>query len=249
VSITVTSTISETPNDLFLVKYRGVTCAEGSDGEISVEFNYESNYVYQVFLNNTEFGEVDKQNKLLINQLSAGEYELCLKLNGIGVRCYIIKIDEPEKIFVTTELDKKSRKVELNITGGYDSNFHIELNGRTFDVNERKIRLDLSEGLNYLVVRSDQECLGEFREIILIENDIEIFPNPFSDLLRIWFSENTNIKNIRVYNLEGQLIINRNVNDSETGLIEIETDYFSSGLYLLEITTDEFVIHKKILKK
>ncbi len=76
-----------------------------------------------------------------------------------------------------------------------------------------------------------------------IENNsfenISVFPNPFQDFL--YLSKVKNLKNLKVYNFLGQLVI-------ETKEIKIDFRNLKNGIYFLQINTGKGTITKKIIK-
>ena len=76
-----------------------------------------------------------------------------------------------------------------------------------------------------------------------IENNsfenISVFPNPFQDFL--YLSKVKNLKNLKVYNFLGQLVI-------ETKEIKIDFRNLKNGIYFLQIHTGKGTITKKIIK-
>jgi Flp pilus assembly pilin Flp len=76
-------------------------------------------------------------------------------------------------------------------------------------------------------------------------HNISIYPNPSTDKIYFKF-ENNNIRRITIFDLTGKLIIQKTfVRQNET----IDLSDFDSGIYTIEIQTDEVTLTKKILKK
>jgi PKD repeat protein len=73
-------------------------------------------------------------------------------------------------------------------------------------------------------------------------NTVSVFPNPVKDVMTV--QANTNIKEIFVYNLAGQLVINRIV-DAKT--MTINTSVLSTGIYNLKAILENGTINKKIV--
>lgn len=84
-----------------------------------------------------------------------------------------------------------------------------------------------------------------------ISQDIIIYPNPFNQGINISLSERieSSLK-IKVYEINGKLIsiTNAKVN-KEANKINLDEDHFNgSGIYILEISSDKFVVTKKVVK-
>jgi len=73
--------------------------------------------------------------------------------------------------------------------------------------------------------------------------NISIFPNPFTDYIRISGFKGT--ANIKIYGINGGIMINRQIT-RDTFLF---LSYLSSGLYIVEIETTQGTIRRKIIKQ
>lgn len=82
----------------------------------------------------------------------------------------------------------------------------------------------------------------------IIENKIgrnlSIFPNPANDLIFIKNENKAPIENIRLINILGQEVLEKSVN--ENGMIELNINQISEGIYFLEIKVDGFKVTRKI---
>jgi len=77
--------------------------------------------------------------------------------------------------------------------------------------------------------------------------DLNVFPNPFSDVLNIQ-SANKDFDSVdlRIFNSLGQLIFSDCYNDSEN--ITIQTDHLPVGFYFLQLSTDGAIHSMKMIK-
>ncbi len=80
--------------------------------------------------------------------------------------------------------------------------------------------------------------------------DMRIYPNPMEDIVNIEL--NTNIKDeifVQIQNMNGQILSSDLFNDINEGqIMKINTSELTSGLYIISVKSNEFNIHKKILK-
>ena len=79
----------------------------------------------------------------------------------------------------------------------------------------------------------------------LSENDITIFPNPTSDILSIKIPKNINSAIIIITNIEGKTITRQSGNN----IISISVTDFPSGIYYIQILTDNILLNKKFIKQ
>ncbi|MFI0431034.1 BspA family leucine-rich repeat surface protein [Mariniflexile sp. HMF6888] len=77
------------------------------------------------------------------------------------------------------------------------------------------------------------------------ESPITIYPNPVSDKLYIEIKSNT-IQKITIWNLEGKQLIQKS-NDSISGLLDVS--FLESGVYIMNIQTNDKIIITKIIKE
>ena len=75
-----------------------------------------------------------------------------------------------------------------------------------------------------------------------IEESIEVYPNPVQDVLSIQLNIGLELKEAKLYNNLGQLV-------KQSTLKRFNTSSLKSGLYILQIDTNQGFITKKILKK
>lgn len=94
------------------------------------------------------------------------------------------------------------------------------------------------------------EGCEEDNTVGLIKHDslhsLNIYPNPASDKISV-DSPGTDIKNYKFYNLTGNIVIEKHVNNLQS--IDIDISSLRKGFYLIEITTERESITKKILVK
>ena len=90
-----------------------------------------------------------------------------------------------------------------------------------------------------------EPCLG-LDEAIGRKNAITIYPNPATTVLNLKLPDNTNfeIQDITIRNMLGQTVY---TNSKE--FLQVNTSTFSSGIYLLELTTDKGNWSTKFIKK
>ena len=83
---------------------------------------------------------------------------------------------------------------------------------------------------------------GEGVESVKIINNVDIYPNPASDLINVTAE---NLTKINIYNSIGQLIYSQDVNANE---VKVSTDSWTNGLYYINVETkDGFKSSQKII--
>ncbi|NNL79621.1 MAG: T9SS type A sorting domain-containing protein, partial [Flavobacteriaceae bacterium] len=91
-----------------------------------------------------------------------------------------------------------------------------------------------------LVSKDNQVSLGI--ETVVAQAELKIFPNPVSMVLNILKPDDMTINSVRLYSISGQLI-------KETEFSEhVSMDALPSGIYILQMETDEGLINKSVIK-
>ncbi|OUR94627.1 hypothetical protein A9Q87_03050 [Flavobacteriales bacterium 34_180_T64] len=80
-------------------------------------------------------------------------------------------------------------------------------------------------------------------DFITSENEVILYPNPTSDILNIKLSSNNTIVNVTVFDMLGKV---QNVNSTNN---QINLSSISSGVYILQVETNNGLISKQIIKK
>lgn len=83
--------------------------------------------------------------------------------------------------------------------------------------------------------------------IVVIDNELsnlKIYPNPTNDLIFLEINNSIIVKNIKVYDLMGKLLVTYNKRPQNISL-----NNYSNGLYFIKINSDKGSIIKKIVKK
>jgi Secretion system C-terminal sorting domain len=115
------------------------------------------------------------------------------------------------------------------------------VNGQTYYINigHYSDQFDVDEG-NFTINVSSPTLANEKFEI----TKTNLYPNPVKDILNIENQEN--ITNVAIYNLLGQEVLNKTINNNKT---EIDVSGFTSGNYLVKITAENQFQTFKIVKE
>ena len=76
------------------------------------------------------------------------------------------------------------------------------------------------------------------------KKEIEIFPNPASDKITI-YSQSSRILEVKIYDLTGTCLYQKFY--TETNRIDLNTDYFPKGMYVLKVKDERDTISSKIV--
>lgn len=100
------------------------------------------------------------------------------------------------------------------------------------------------DGEEIAVDTEPQPSISTATNATILNNQIQIFPNPIQDILNI-HSPNILIEEVEVFNIAGQRVLS---NFEKTNQLNLNTINWTSGTYFIKIQTKEGVILKKIIK-
>jgi uncharacterized delta-60 repeat protein len=134
-----------------------------------------------------------------------------------------------------------SEGIEMSFYSGYDEAFAIGLQ------SDSKI---IVAGATYNGINEDFALVRYTNSVPLHVNRYEsnpagfiIYPNPVKDVLKLSPINGTEILNYTIYNMMGQV-----VKSSHKGL-EVDTSYFSNGIYNIVVTTGKGTESRKFIKE
>ncbi|CAM4396310.1 T9SS type A sorting domain-containing protein [Zobellia roscoffensis] len=235
------------PADNFKVKGTSESCSANDDGIISIS-SADTSHQFKASISETG-KEKNFNSDVLFNGLSAGDYTICITTSSDASyeQCYIVTIDQPQDLSVTSKVDDTKNQVTLNLKGSI--NYSIDLNGQTTHTDQSEITLDLSKGQNNISVQADKNCQGTYDEIISVFEGVTVFPNKVEDQLTVAFSDDIeSLVTLEVVSATGKVVMNK----TETILnrtTTVDTANLSSGLYFLNITASNINSQAKIIKQ
>lgn len=75
-----------------------------------------------------------------------------------------------------------------------------------------------------------------------VESSIKVYPNPVADMLHISLPESVLLKNIKIYNINGQLIL-----DNTSAHINVSN--LTKGHYFMSVETSKGKVYRKLIKE
>ena len=127
----------------------------------------------------------------------------------------------------------------LNVTVDGGELYYITINEETFITDETEIELQLSRGINELIVRTNKDCQGVYKKTIFLNTEPLVYPNPIVNTLFIEVGDfNESSVPIEIYDLAGKLIFSKSYN-IRTSTLEVDLSNLTSGFYVLKLRTEE----------
>ncbi|UJH66479.1 thrombospondin type 3 repeat-containing protein [Allomuricauda sp. SCSIO 65647] len=238
------------PANNFALKTIGESCISNNDGVVEITADMNLDYIATL----TDEGGADTTNDFndttSFGDLSAGDYTLCILVEGQSEyeRCFDITITEPESLSVNSKISSLNSEVTLTLSGG--ERYFINLNDEIFTTSRSEITLPLKKIENVLSVRTDKDCQGSHEETILLSSKVFIYPNPVSSgTLNVYLgSGEFEQVGASIYDIDGKIVFKKDIRP-ENGQIIMDVSGFSQGLYLLNIKTERSLLNFKILKR
>ncbi|WP_289062661.1 FG-GAP-like repeat-containing protein [uncultured Zobellia sp.] len=237
------------PNDNFTIQTTGASCPNSSNGRIDISailpYAYTASLTGSLLNESKSFGDfVNFEN------LVEGTYDICITITEHPdfEQCFSVEITEPESLSVSSKMNDSGKSVLLQLSGGF--NYEVNLNGTIYATDDNEIELPLSKIENSLTVTTHKECQGVYEETIFIPLELSVYPNPVEKGDITVILKDSSIKNVQLtlYTSGGRQIIGKTV-EAVNGIVKMNMDGFSSGMYSLKIETSNATYTRKIIKK
>lgn len=108
---------------------------------------------------------------------------------------------------------------------------------------EHKITKGDTANLYYIKSTFNKETTLTSQESLLSNTEISIYPNLVTDKVNVKVFDNSTIKKIRILSIDGKIV--KTIENSPS----IDVKNINSGIYILQIETNNNIISKKIIKK
>ncbi|RZJ70310.1 carbohydrate-binding protein [Flavobacterium sp.] len=232
----------------FSVMTSSETCRSSNNGSVSITAQANLNYVATL----TGTG-VNQTNNFTTTSnfanLSAGSYQLCVTIPTAPnfQQCYNLVISEPQDLSVLSRVSNDDYKVKIDLDGS--ATYRIQLNGVQYLTDQNSITLDLVAGKNDLVVKTEAECQGTYRETIVMDDNIVIYPNPVrQELVYVALPMVKGGKvSLEVFSLLGKKVISQEFSTEER-TVAFDATRLASGTYSLKVISETGTYNTKFIK-
>lgn len=234
----------------FNVEVQSESCRPSNDGSVIITVVEEVDYTISLVGNGVNSTDTFVAPTYTLSNLAAGTYTLCMNAtNGTldyREQCFEVVITEPEILSVSSKANLDGSFVDLELQGA--SLYNIELNGVVTQTDASQFTLNLKEGANTLKVSSNLPCQGVYEEQFFFSTEPIVYPNPFTNEVRVSFGANVENVNVKIFSAEGRFITNKNysVNGVE---LELDLSTLSNGLYFLKFEAENVKGTSKVIKK
>ncbi len=233
----------------FNVSLESESCRTNDDGAIRIEPKVFLDY--EITVNGNGVNITDNfSNSFNLTDLSSGTYDICISGTDGTITyepfCLSVVISEPAPLSVTSKVLLQASQVVMDLEGAYG--YYVELNGETTYTIDKSITLDLSKGINFLKVYTDILCQGIYEEEIIVSSGPVVYPNPFQDLIQIYFDVPTERASMTLFSSDGRLIRMEKIEDGLSSK-EFDLSILPVGMYYLQNENRGAKKTTKILKR
>jgi len=213
-----------------------ITCVEGdlvSPDLIGEELHYVIRF------ENT--GNFYAENVVVVMDIDEAKYDVSsLKvLNSSHDMRAQVRGNKAEFIFSNIYLD----------SGGH-GNILLVMNSKHSLTNGDfvKSKADIYFDYNYPVITNEAETLFQALNVVnpVLDNIISIYPNPTNDVVNITVKDNSIIKTIELFDIQGRLLQTQLVNNITS---ELNLSSRANGMYFIKITSDLGSKVEKLIKE
>ncbi|MBO0355265.1 T9SS type A sorting domain-containing protein [Muricauda ruestringensis] len=240
------------PNDPFMILQSNTTCRGTSNGSLHIMARIPENAYSAKLTGSSISTSSDFKGELLLENLSAGMYDICLQDHGTNKEyCYQFTISEPEPFEVTSIISSSSSKqVDLQFKGGA-APYIVSINGRKImETSQESVQITADNG-DVLEVNSAGDCEFSYSKLIYFQKGITVIPNPVvnsftASLSNEKFSNHQEVP-LRIFNSSGQMVLSMNVTISNQTLT-CEVSTLNSGIYIVQLGDNQKTSFKVIKK-
>ena len=173
-----------------------------------------------------------------INNLSQGNYSICVTVDGINPnefeRCFDVTINDPEELSVYSIASKSKESVTYQLSGG--KSYSITHNGITKQTTESEYTLYLEKGVNNVSISTGLSCQGIFEQSYFNSETIVCAPNPFNEMLAIYIGGRELNANVELFTSDGKKVLSEEYSLTENNrTIYMNTSILTSGSYVVKV--------------
>lgn len=242
-------TIFSLPSNNFSVMATSETCRNSGNGLVSVNASATHNYTATISGNGaTQTSPFT--TSVSFGNLQSGTYQVCITLAEAPAfsQCFDVQVQQPEDLSVFSRSDASDYKLRLNFEGS--NQYRIELNGITYLTDQASIVLNLMAGKNELLVKTDRECQGIYRETIVMDDVVTVYPNPArQDMIFIALpNASDELVSLEVFSLLGKRVLSERAMSQER-TVALNTSGLASGTYALKVVSETGTYNIKFIKQ
>jgi hypothetical protein len=234
----------------FSVLTTAESCISSNNGTIVITAVASYNYIATLTASTTTIANQSFATATSFENLTADTYTVCISIENQPdyQNCFEVRITEPVALSVSSKVNTLGKEITLKLSGG--KIYTVRVNKDIYTTIQSEITLPLTEIENKISVSTDLNCQGSFEELVVLNSELLIYPNPIANgNLNIQLG-NTNTGNIKValFSINGNKVYGKE-QVAENGALQINVDGLAKGVYILNIKSGSVLNTYKIIKK
>jgi len=219
------------PINNFDIQAYGEACPGEENGKIVISTIETKNY--QLSLNgiNRNF-----TSGITLSPIKPGTYDLCFTVEGEDYeQCFQFEIEQAFTFSAKSSVSNKKAAIEIEEG---TAPYRVFLNGfEVLETMSKSFEIDVNKG-GLLEVKSAVECEGIYEKQIELIGGIVAYPNPAKGQFEILIPNLIKPTSIEVYNVFGQLVINKNTEINSTK-VQIDLSGKPNGVYIIKVNSND----------
>jgi len=218
----------------FTIEIDSETCRSSNNGSINVTALDTSLTYTGVLTGNGSNVSQDFTNTFSFENLTAGNYTLCLTGTNGSVTyeevCFGLVIVQPDVLDIGAIVE--AGVLNLDLKGA--TFYNVELNGLVTQTESSSIQIPLKEGVNTLRVFSNLPCQGVVEKTVFYSSRPRLSPNPVYTTTEIYLGGYDGSVGVEIFTANGRLITKyvRSVNGNN---LVLDLSALRNGVYYLGI--------------
>ena len=115
--------------------------------------------------------------------------------------------------------------------------------------SKEKINFPLTQKWNRLEVKTSLHCQGSFETWIARESEVSVFPNPAQTRASVLLPERSKAEKIRLFDTSGNLIWQKQIQQTNSPEVQVPVTHLSPGLYLISVKYPKYETQIKLIKE
>ena len=121
-------------------------------------------------------------------------------------------------------------------------------NESSIQTSEKFHPLNLVIGINKIAVLPSSECQGSFESELFLSEEVRIFPNPTKDIANLYVGGSDTEIQLTLKDLNSKLIESRRFEIPSDGIIQLSVNHLKTGMYFIELESEEVRKELKLIK-
>jgi len=242
-------TPTEIAVDNFELEAVGESCPDSNDGKISITAKDESLNYTAIITGPESFSKTENFSAATsLNELVPGKYNIEITIVGnIDFKQKVV-LEVKERLSLPTVSEKVlNKQLTLSLSEGFP--YQINLNGQIFTTTSSQFTLNLINGENNLIVKTDKDCQGiHSSKITVNSNTFSVYPNPVVSNLNIVLENPEEIITVNVYDVSGR-IVKHFTKSGITPVITADVSNLEDGIHFVSVKGKNTSKNAKIIKK